>query len=213
MESLAANITGKTRSVTWNGRDFRVVPMRMLVSGVLNGSKGALYYPPDEVARNVDAWNGMPLVLRHPTANGVPVSARSPKILEEYGLGYVFNVTARDGVLDGEGWFDVERVRRADRVLTNSHKILPRIESGVPVELSTGLFTQDTPVRNGRCPKTRKPFDFVARNYRPDHIAVLPDQVGACSVRDGCGLLVGNRRTARTDRPAPTLAFMIGLTN
>jgi hypothetical protein len=33
-----------------------------------------------------------------------------------------------------------------------------------------------------------RPYNFVARNYRPDHLAILPDQRGACSIEDGCGL-------------------------
>lgn len=31
--------------------------------------------------------------------------------------------------------------------------------------------------------------DAVARNHRPDHLAILPDQVGACSLADGAGLI------------------------
>lgn len=170
--------------------------MRMMVSGVLNGSKGALYYPPEEVDRSglSGDWNGMPLTVRHPTINGQYVTARSPGVLDRFGIGYVFNTRAGGGVMDAEAWFDVDLTRKADAGLPAANRILPRVERGLPIELSTGLFTKDTPVRNGRDRRTGKPFDFVATHYRPDHLAVLPDAVGACSLRDGCGVLVGNQQ-------------------
>src|SRR5690606_13771547 len=32
------------------------------------------------------------------------------------------------------------------------------------------------------------PYHSVARDYKPDHIAILPDRIGACSIADGCGV-------------------------
>lgn len=54
------------------------------------------------------------------------------------------------------------------------------------VELSTGLFT-DNEVEAGTW--NGEDFVAIARNYRPDHLAILPDKVGACSIKDGAGLL------------------------
>jgi hypothetical protein len=31
-------------------------------------------------------------------------------------------------------------------------------------------------------------FAFVDQNIHPDHIALLPDEIGACSLKDGCGM-------------------------
>ena len=55
--------------------------------------------------------------------------------------------------------------------------------------MSTGLYVDrdETP---GTCPKSGRPYDAVARNYRPDHLAILPDQRGACSNEDGCGIVM-----------------------
>lgn len=66
--------------------------------------------------------------------------------------------------------------------------MLDALEAGRPMELSTGLFTQNEPAPAGATFNGR-PYDYVARNYRPDHLAVLPDQIGACSLADGCGVL------------------------
>jgi hypothetical protein len=162
--------------------------MRLIVPGVLAGSKGALYYPATEIGRNPDSWNGMPIVVTHPFVDGEARSARDPSILEQYEVGRVFNAYADgSGPLDAEGWFDVELVQNHDRKLPNQNKILPRLERGEPVELSTGLYTTNEPAVAGSV-FNEKSYDYVARNYRPDHLAILPDQPGACSLKDGCGV-------------------------
>lgn len=188
METVLANL-GTTRRETIHGRQFIVAQAQIFPKGggVLNGSKGALYYPKDEIGRNPDAWNGVPLVGYHPTENGAHVSGRSPRVIAERGLGTLWNVTEGDA---GEAWFDVEAVRNFDRKLSPAARILPRLERGQPIELSTGLFTDNIAepgTFNGR------PYDAVARNYRPDHLAILPDQRGACSHADGCGVNVNEQ--------------------
>lgn len=190
MDTLNANISGTTRTETLNGREYIVAPMTLIVPGVLNGSGGELYYPPDEVSSNGGMWNAIPLVVYHPKKNGKHVSARSPQVLSESGIGYVFNDSiSPDGNRVAEGWFDIVRVEAYDRRLEPSHRIMPRLKSGTPIELSTGLFLDRATVVNGKCPKTGRAYKAVARNYRPDHVAILPDEVGACSLKDGCGVL------------------------
>lgn len=184
METVIANLAGRVRRETWNGKSFLVAPLTMIVPGVLNGSKGPLYYPPDEVARDPSAWNHMPIVVYHPMVNGLPVSARDPGILERQGIGFVFRSGYR-GKLIAEGWFDEERTRQVDA------RILNALEKGEQTELSTGLGVDSEPAPDGAV-HNGQPYSFTARNYRPDHLAVLPDQVGACSLKDGCGVLVNS---------------------
>lgn len=163
-----------------NGRDYLVAPLTLIVPGVLNGSKGALYYPKDEIGKDPGVWNGVPIVVYHPTRNGLHVSARDPDVLDKQGIGVVMRSRAGDK-LTAEGWFDVESTRRVDK------RVLDSLEAGRLIELSTGLYTENEPtsgIYNGRS------YDAIARNYKPDHLAILPDQVGACSVRDGCGVMV-----------------------
>jgi hypothetical protein len=154
----------------------------MIVPGVLSGSRGALYYPEDEVSSNVDAWNGMPLTARHPVIDGVPVSARDPRVFNKYHLGHVFAANY-DGRLTAEAWFDVELTNRVDK------RIIPALNAGKQIEISTGLYTKNEEAPPGSTYKGR-PYTHIARKYRPDHLAVLVDEVGACSLRDGCGLNV-----------------------
>jgi hypothetical protein len=160
----------------------------MLVPGVLSGSKGPLLYPPDEVRKSPDDWNHIPIVVYHPMKDGKPVSARSPSILSKYGVGFVFHSrTDSKGVLKGEGWLDVEATRRVDK------SVLDSVQLGKPIELSTGLFVDDEPAPEGAIFNdhrgTRK-YVGIARNYKPDHLAILPSGKGACSLADGCGVLI-----------------------
>lgn len=184
LQLIAVNRTGKVRRATLNGRDHVVVPMTMLVPGVLAGSKGALYYPPDELARTADSWNGMPVVVNHPQQDGHHVSARTPEVMDRFGIGTVYNarVRAKDGALRGDAYLDVVETQR------KYPDLLAKIESGTVNELSTGLFTNNRLAENGAVDPKGRSYTHVALNHRPDHLAVLTDEPGACSVRDGCGL-------------------------
>jgi hypothetical protein len=188
MEVIVANIAGGVRKEIFSGREYIVAPLSLIVPGVLNGSKGSLYYPVEELRKEPSAWNGMPIVVNHPTKNGKPVSARDPRILERYGIGTVFN-TGMNGKLGAEGWFEVEATRRVDA------RVLDALTVGRPLELSTGLFTDNEsapPDAVFNSPSGPRPYKYIARNYRPDHLAILPDGKGACSINDGCGVLVND---------------------
>jgi hypothetical protein len=198
LETLTANLAGKPRYEEWNGRQYLVVPLTMLVPGVLQGSKGPLLYPAEEVRKSPDDWNHIPIVVYHPMKDGKPVSARSPSILSKYGVGFVFHSrTDSKGVLKGEGWLDVEATRRVDK------SVLDSVQLGEPIELSTGLFVDDEPAPEGAIFNdhrgTRK-YVGIARNYKPDHLAILPSGKGACSLADGCGVLIN--RAIRSSRLA-----------
>lgn len=177
---ITANLSGKVRRETLHDREYLVAPLSMIVPGVLPGSKGPLLYPEDEVSKNPGAWNGIPIVVNHPMKDGVPVEARSPDILDKYQIGTVFNARY-SGKLVAEGWFDVDRTRK-----TNIG-IYQRLVNNEPQELSTGLYTDNEPFEgtwNGR------DYKYIARNYRPDHLAILLTSKGACSIQDGCGVLI-----------------------
>ncbi len=186
MEHLSVNAIGQVREDEIDGRRFLVAPITSIVPGVLNGSKGALYYPPEEIGRNVDSWNHVPLTMYHPTDNGQNSSARKSSMLKKHGIGFVLD-SVYNGKLVHEGWFDVESLKAKDRAFGTD--VYNSIKSGRPVEMSTGLYTDNTPATPGET-FNGKAYDYVARNYRPDHIAVLPTQRGACSLDDGCGVNV-----------------------
>lgn len=193
LQLLLANRQGKTRRVTVNGRDKVVVPMVMLQEQVLAGSKGPLFYSRNEIAKAVQAWNGMPITVNHPQLDGLHVSARHPEIVAKQKIGEVYNAHMKGHRLHAEGWIDLADAKRVDERVYNA------LMAEAPVECSTGLFTFNVPspgVHNGRS------YAEHANDHVPDHLAVLPDAQGACSVADGCGLNV-NQQSG--DPQCPTL--------
>lgn len=204
---LAVNAIGSVRRATLHGRQFYVAPLTLIVPGVLNGSRGPLLYPAEQCAVEPARWNGMPLTKGHPKQDkdGVSnyVSARQPDILEKVGVGYVYEAKF-NGKLQAQGWFDIENCRKVDK------RIIENLEQGKPIELSTGLFL-DTHKAAENASHNGKPYVAVTSNYKPDHVAVLLDGQGACSLKDGCGVNVNSEpehtvRTTEQIQPVP-LAF------
>ena len=178
MERLTANISGATRREVLFGKSHLVAPATLIVPGVLNGSKGPLLYPSDEVSKSALAWNGMPLLVYHPSEG----SGRKPNVLNKQGIGYVFDTKFQDGKLTADLWFDVERVKLVDS------RVLDWLQNNQQIELSTGLGTQNEVADPEAASTGQVPYTHIARHYKPDHLAILPDQVGACSLDDGCGV-------------------------
>lgn len=159
-----------------NGKQYLIAPYIPLVPGVLNGE----LLRPEEVAKFPGAWNGRPIVLRHPQKNGDYVSANDPDFLDS-ALGRIHNAQWVDGRLKWENWYDIERIQNLGG---EALEILGRIERGEPTEGSTAYW-RDVELISGAW--RGKSYSAIARNLRPDHYAILPDELGACSWDDGCG--------------------------
>jgi hypothetical protein len=161
-----------------DGREWAVAPAVALVAGVVNGQ----LITPEELAKYPEAWSGRPVPLRHPKdKNGDPVSANSPSVIPAQVLGAFFNPTIDGDRLKGEIWLDVAKVQAlgGDALST-----LQRLDQGGSVEVSTAYFCDLEP---GMGAVNGKEYTGIQRNLRPDHLALLPDEIGACSWRDGCG--------------------------
>jgi len=170
----------QVRKEILDGREHWVVPMVMLVEGVHNGSLGPIYYPASELAKVPAVWNHKPIVVDHPVWNGVPVSACEPVILNARKVGVILNTRWEEGKLKAEAWIDPIKAKQVDA------RIIEAIVNQKVMELSTGLFLEEEPISgtwNGES------YQSIARNLRPDHLALLPDGVGACSVADGAGFI------------------------
>lgn len=165
-----------------NGRPHLVVPVTMIVPGVLNGSGGPGFYSASENKLSVPRWNNVPLVIPdHPTVNEKHVTARDPDILNKYQVGVVLNAFEDEGSLKAFAWIDVKRAEKIEPML------LLNVRSGKQVEVSTGLGMK---VSNAKGDFNSKEYDWVASDYQPDHLAILMNSKGACSIEDGCGLMV-----------------------
>ncbi len=183
---LAAKTTGKVRHDMMAGREYIVAPMVMLVEGVVAGSDGPLFYPAEELRRNTGIWNHKPIVVYHPMRNGEGVTACDPDVITNRSVGVIMNTKfvkatkINPAKLNAEAWIEKTRIDVVDA------RVKDAIEEGKMMELSTGLSVDvdKTPGKFGE-----KEYNGIARNYRGDHLALLPDQTGACSIKDGAGLL------------------------
>ena len=175
---IVRNLKPVVRNDTMQGRDWVVVPMVIMVEGVLNGNCGALYYSAEEMKKVPAIWNHKPVVVYHP--ENFAGTACVKEELEVRGIGMMMNTRFKDGKLLSEAWLDPTRIDIVDP------RVGEAIKNQIILELSTGLYTdvvEQEGVWNG------KDYVGIAVNFRPDHLAVLPDQTGASSVNDGAGFL------------------------
>lgn len=171
------------REEMFEGRRHLVAPVVALVEGVHAGATGTAFYPAEEIAKYIYAWNGIPVPVFHPQEQGTYLSAKSPQIIEEHCIGTFFNAFFdSDGAkLKGELWIDIEKAEKV------APEVLTMIRTGQALEVSTSLWTDDDWIPGSW---EGEEYETTATNYRPDHIALLPGMEGACSWDDGCGVRV-----------------------
>ena len=172
-----------------NNVDYLTAPCVMIVAGVLNGA----LISEEELVPN--DWNGVAITISHPSdAIGNAISARAPQVLASSGVGHVYHVRLGSGTrgsqkvasLVGELWLDVGRMQAMGG---EALEALTMLEAHTPVECSTGFYSTSIAARGS----------FLGTQYverhtqlRPDHLALLPNAIGACSLTDGCGALKSN---------------------
>ncbi len=181
IQELTCNVLPKlVRHDTMEGRDYIVVPMVILTEGVHNGSEGALYYGPDELGKTPVVWNHKPIVVYHPEMNGQAISACDPSVITSRKVGLMMNTVYEKGRLKSEAWLEKDRADKVDE------RIMAAVENSEMMEVSTGVF-----VDQEQTPGEWKGEKYTGKaiNFRPDHLAILPDKIGACSIADGAGFL------------------------
>lgn len=202
MELLVANLGKKVRKEQLQGREYLVAPVSMLLEGVFAGSAGAIFYPGEEIEKSIAAWNHRPVTVGHPALpNGSFTSGCTKESLEKYGVGMLLNsrYDKKRKRLLSEAWFDVERLKLVDGGVAIEQALI----NNTVLEVSTGLLVDGIPVQNGE--HNGKSFAFAAKNFKPDHLAILLNEPGACSVTDGAGLLVNKASSPAIAGVSPVL--------
>jgi len=171
--------TYTVRNEVYEGQNHIVVPVVMMVEGVHSGSKGPLFHSIEELGAYPESWNGRPVTINHPQVDGVNTSANSPAILEAYAVGKIFNTHVDGTKLKAEVWINASRGARL------SPEVMEAINQRQPLQVSTGAFTEEI---NQTGNWNEEEYIAIATNLRPDHLALLPGGVGACSLEDGCGI-------------------------
>lgn len=194
---VRANASSKHRSEKWRGREHIVVPVVMLMETVVNGA----FVPLSEL--KAEAWNGVPVTLSHPVSkDGKPITANSPETLDGWQVGTIFNTKIEDGKLKAEAWIDVALAKAL------SPALLKALKSGRPMDVSTGYFPTVTRKKGTHA---GKPYVEIHKELKPDHLALLPDEEGACNWSDGCGVRTNKRNAKMAGRKISTIiAALLG---
>jgi hypothetical protein len=191
------------RTEQHEGRQHLVVPVIMMVEGVHSGSAGPLLHQGEDLGRYPASWDGIPVTIQHPQDGaGNPISANSPETIEQNRVGRVYHTRYSNGKLRAEAWLDEERLRQ------HSPQALGYIRQVRPLDVSIGVFTDDEPT-SGEW--QGEAYTAIARNHRPDHLALLPGGQGACSWADGCGVRT-NQQGGDIAIDAKTIAEIKALT-
>ena len=168
--------SGGLKLKTLDGKSYLTGSVVMAKEMVMNG----LMYSKEELKRAVPGWNGRPVTVGHPKSDdGAFITANDPKILDETQIGFIFDAYYRDtdNKLTANVWLDASK-------LDKFPDVREAISNEKMLEVSTGLFLDlvtEEGVHSG------KKYKGKAVNHLPDHLALLPNEVGACSVADGAG--------------------------
>ena len=187
-----------TREETLMGRKHLVVPVVALVEMVLQSSSSdepelALA---EEFGANPLAWNGRPIVVNHPELNGEKVSASLTDVVDAEKIGEIYNTVLDDKKLKLEAWIDLERAEELGGVI--SETVAKLQDGGEIIEVSTGLFS-NVEAKGGKF--NGEDYGGIWRNIVPDHLAILSEATGACSIEDGCGAPRANVAAASCSCP------------
>ena len=182
--TIATALTVPPARLTLNNREYLTAPAVLIVQGVLNGGyiDASELHPTD--------WNHTPIVINHPLdASGQPMSARAPEVLASSGVGYLYHARLGTGQRQGhtvtslqaELWLDVAQVQT---VGGEAVQAMTMLEAQTPLELSTGFYSYAEETSGTFY---GVPYSEVHHDLRPDHLALLPNGIGACDWQSGCG--------------------------
>lgn len=191
---LEASIVGYTAiPKTWLGRPHLVVPIVALTEGVITAmnSAGSEYVSADVVSKTPSNWNNRPIYVGHPLdAAGHPVIGNTPEMIEALSVGWVHNSKV-DGSLKMEAWIDVERANHLVPTL------LAQLTAGEAMDVSVGAH-----VKTDDASGVYQGQKYVAawKEMVPDHLALLPGDIGACNYKMGCGVRAASGKDDAMDR-------------
>jgi hypothetical protein len=198
--AVNAALTAPPKHISDDDHEYLVAPAVLIVEGVLN----AAYITAEAFIPS--AWDGIPVLLNHPqTSEGLAMSANTVAVLADHCLGWLENPRLGQGLRHGQAvpslqadiWLDIaECVMRGGEAL----QVLQMLEKGDPLEGSTGFFATGA-LQRGSFLGT--PYNEIHTAIIPDHFALLPNGIGACSWSDGCG--AGRLNEATCSCPDPTL--------
>ncbi|MDN0106729.1 DUF2213 domain-containing protein [Yersinia rochesterensis] len=180
----ASNITTETI----NGKPHIVVRgVTPLVDDIVMNRK---LYPAAEIEKSYKSLERNPMPFGHPKVNGKHISARDVQAVNDYHVGaWLQNVNRDGGKVSGDMCVDRRYAEGSD----NGKRLIQRLDDMAagknvdPVHISTGLIHKEI-TANGESKGKR--YEKIVTNMDFDHVAILLDQPGAGTPKEGVGIFV-----------------------
>lgn len=203
---------GPWREITEDGTEYLVTEVTAQLGDAVyaypeaNGRPRYEYLPGEELTANLDQWDGEPLVLRHPSTPDGGFSTADDSRTNVTEVGQFRNPAdySTPDTLRGQVYIRVNEVGAHGGDL---QQYVEDVDNGAYGEVSTG-YVPRMEWEEGR--HNGQPYEGVQRDLQSDHLALLPDRTGNCSVAEGCGVgrfnaeseLRSNHRVAAPDATA-----------
>jgi len=171
----------KTRFEEVDGKNYLVAPCILVKEQVLNGE----YLTATAIKNSVELWEGQRVVVNHPVGkDGESENANTRDSIEEYHVGYVWNVAYDEPSkkLKGEVFLDIDKMAKNEESKAAYDKVLKSQQ----MECSTGYYV--TTLEEKEDEYDGVPYTAIQHEIIPNHLALLPNDVGACSLEDGGGV-------------------------
>lgn len=147
-------------------------------------------YPAAEIEKAYNTLERNPMPLGHPKVDGKHVSARDVRAVNNYHVGaWLQNVQHVDGKVVGDMYVDrryAEASEKGKRLINRLDEMIAGTNSE-PIHISTGLLYSGI-AANGE--SKGKKYNEIATNMMFDHVAVLLDEPGAGTPKEGVGIFV-----------------------
>lgn len=145
-------------------------PVTLITEGVRHGSHGRIFWAAHILEQNAHKWEGVPVCVDHPRIDGNYVSInQTPEAII--------------GTVKNPRYDAAKRAIKAQIEIPAEHPQAGQIQA--IKEVSMGVFSDET-----YTPGTFNGQDYSACSItlEPDHLALLPNDVGACDFSEGCGI-------------------------
>lgn len=156
---------------------------------VMNGGK----YPGEEIAKGYKSLDGVPAPAGHPKdSKGNYISARNGEALMSAYIGAVVTNSRHTG---GRVLVDLEINEDQANAMPEGRELVGRLtramngEEVEPIHVSTGLLLQKM---QGNGKSRGKSYSWIAKNMDFDHVAILLNEEGAGTPKEGVGLFLNS---------------------
>lgn len=153
---------------------------------VMNGG----LYPAEEINNSYNSIEGKLTPLPHPKVDGKFVSANDPRAINKFFVGAWAQNVSKSG---DKVVMDVYVNKRVAEQTTDGKRLIVRLDDMIagnnvdPIHVSTGLVLNKEDTKGE---SKGKKHNWIARNMRFDHVAILLDEPGAGTPQDGIGMFV-----------------------